>query len=143
MNDARSRACLWGRHHQMPAPTSWCVEAHGLSPERTGPPAYLGLGLGLGLLVADTSYAPRGILKIIIIIIERKAELRQASELRQCNVSEVSVKVKTRGVLGAGRIKNTRLRMYLSSGQLWVDRLAGMLGGCGCGYRARRKIFLF
>lgn len=27
-------------------------------------PAYLGLGLGLGLLVADTSYAPRGMLNI-------------------------------------------------------------------------------
>lgn len=68
-----------------------------------------------------------------------KSRVEAGSELRQCNVSEVSVKVKTRGVLGADRIKNTRL----SSGQLWVDRLAGMLGGCGCGYRARRKIFLF
>lgn len=67
MMQEAERAC--GAGTRCPPPRRGCVEAHGTEAGSDGPPAYLGLGLGLGLLVADTSYAPRGILNIVI---ERK-----------------------------------------------------------------------
>lgn len=98
--------------------------AHGLGAEKSEPSAYLGLGLGLGLLVADTSYAPRGILNIV----EGSGRVVQ-----QCNVLfDVCVpQGEDTWVQGAGRIKNTSLKQRTAVGG--VPR-AGMLGGlwlCG------------
>lgn len=79
---------------------SWCVEPHGLSPERRTAGLF-GVGLGPGVVggrhvVCSTRHFENNNNR-------ERAELRRAvaaearAELRQCNVSDASVKVKTRG----------------------------------------------